>query len=212
LSTFILRGIPQRAKQPRSLCCTSPAGTWLKCPWGENGGPKDRPGGLVSDPQPGDVLTRSKALLLDGVHLPGVVGQAAAPRLLGGGPPRGRGRPGQAGEQPLDGALAGRGLVGQEAAEFDADAPGPPARPVLPEPDGELVPGQVEALVLAAAVVVREQGVAASLPLAEQPADGGVGQPEPAGDLRRGSALGQPKDGGTQLGGDGGWHGGLLRG
>ena len=138
--------------------------------------------------------------------------QAAARRLRRARPPRGRGRVGQAREQPLDGALAGWGLVGQQAAELDADAPGPPAPPVLAEPDGEAVPGQVGALVLPAAAVVGEQGVAARRLPAEQPPDGGVGELEAAGDLCGGGFTGQAKGRGAQLSGDSGGHDGLLRG
>src|SRR5262249_20985226 len=154
LSTFILRGIPQRAKQSPRLCCTWPVGTWLKCPRGGSDGHQHRPGGLVGQTQPGDVLPALQGLLLDGVLLPGVVRQAAARRLLRDRSPRRRRWRGQAREQPLDGAFAGRGLIGQQTADLDADASGSPARPILAEADAQPVPGQVQALLPAAPVVV----------------------------------------------------------
>jgi hypothetical protein len=135
----------------------------LKCPWGENGGLQDRPGGLIDDPQPGDFLAGSELLLLDRVHLPDRMGLAAAGRLPGARPARRGGRHAPPAEEPLDGARAGQRLTRQEPGQFDAYAPRPPAGALAAKGRGQLVPGQRPHQVLPAGVVIGTQGVVAAL-------------------------------------------------
>jgi hypothetical protein len=97
----------------------------LKWPRGENRGLQDRAGGLVGYPQPRDLLLGGQGQLLDGVHLPDLVGLPAA--AVGGGRPPRRGRLHLVTAEPaLQGARARQGLTAEELAQLYGKAPASP--------------------------------------------------------------------------------------
>jgi hypothetical protein len=95
-----------------------------------------RPGVDVDGGHPTDSLAGLEPLLLDGVHLPDVVGGTR----LGAGRPRPLSAPGPVDPLPSEGALKGarrrdeRGV--EEPEQLDADPSGPPGRVLPLEPTG----------------------------------------------------------------------------
>lgn len=147
-------------------------------------------------------------LLLDGVHLPRLVGCPAAAGVLGRGPSRRRGGGPGAVEPSLDGAGAGGRTAGQQVGQLQADAAGAPSGPFGPQTANGGMPGLDDPLGLAAGGVAGLQGGWAELLTpGEEAAWGRAGQVEGAGDGGgRPALVGQAEDRVTQLDGQGARH------
>jgi hypothetical protein len=191
LSTRIDRGRPHRWKIRRNKARASFGGIVCHCAWGGKLARQERSRIHVDGGHPADLRAGLEPLLLDGVHLPDVVG------CFGLGPdhPRALGSSGPVDPLPLEGTLEcarrgdKRGI--EEAEQLDADPPAPPGW-VLPleltgsSQDGAGVPrGGAAALVVA-------DGQAVLAPTAEstpEGADSDERQVEVGGDLCEGVAV-----------------------
>jgi hypothetical protein len=165
----------------------------IVCHWGWGGkfARQQRPGVAVDGRHPADLRAGLKPLLLDGVHLPGVVGRL--------GPGRGRawslGPPGAVDCLPLEGALEGprRGdqRGGEEPEEFDADPAGAPGRVPPLELTGPTEDGRVGPRRGSSAGPIANDEALIPVPPKGPPegADGDVSEVPVGGDLREGLAL-----------------------
>lgn len=191
MSTRMAPGRPHCAKTRRNKTRAAFGGISCQRAWGGKIGRQQRPGILVDHGHPTDFLPSPEPRLLDGVHLPDIVG------ALGSSPRRVRPLGPSRAVDPLrlEGALqgpcGGDQLGGDEPEQLDANPPGAPGR----VPSLELA-GPAEDVAVAArggpAAGRIADGQALLAAVTERPpegADGGQRQAEVGSDREQGLAL-----------------------